>query len=69
MTVKELIEQLAVQDQDRLVVMAKDAEGNEHSPLSGWWVGEYKADTTWSGTAGDADEITDGVPALVLATN
>lgn len=80
MTVRELIELLKNEDPDRLVIMAKDSEGNSYSPLADMWSGAYVADTTWSGEVG-LDELTeelraqgydeedvseDGVPALIL---
>lgn len=52
MTVKELIEQLQKEDQDRVVIMAKDSEGNGYSPLSSFWTGAYKAEASWSGYVG-----------------
>lgn len=48
-TVGELIDYLATQPRDRLVVMAKDAEGNYHSPLAEAAEAMYAADSTWSG--------------------
>lgn len=80
MTVRELIALLSVEDPERLVVMAKDAEGNYYSPLHGTWAGAYKARSTWSGEVGfeylteaeiiqgygEGDVVTDGVPALIL---
>jgi len=38
-TVKELKEFLATIDDDRIVVLAEDAEGNGYSPLKGCWEG------------------------------
>lgn len=80
MTVADLIKALASEDPARLVVMAKDGEGNDYSPLSGTSRKSYRADTTWSGETGleelttedirqgydEEDVISDGVPALVL---
>ena len=81
MTIRELRRQLAtIPNQDRLVILSKDAEGNGYSPLAGCEVGAYAAETTWSGQAGlealtdasraqgyrDHDVVTDGVPALIL---
>lgn len=80
MKVKELIESLQACDQDAIVVMAKDAEGNGYSPLSGFWRGMYLAETTWSGDVGaesltdedraagytDEDVMTDGERAVIL---
>ncbi len=73
MTVKELRDMLAKEDDDRIVVMSRDAEGNSYSPLSEFGTCAYCAETTWSGyiddeTIGDGDDDTigDGVPALVM---
>ena len=79
MTVKELIEQLKKEDPDRLVIMAKDPEGNGYSPLSDFWSGAYRAETTWFGEVGlesltdeyrkqgfSEEDVIDGVPALIL---
>jgi hypothetical protein len=49
MNVQQLKEILADVPDDYLVVMSSDTEGNNYSPLSGWAIGEYVADTTWSG--------------------
>ncbi len=79
MTTDELIA-LLQKHPGRLVVLAKDSEGNGFSPLADHWACAYRASTTWYGDAGfetltkkdrdqgydDDDLITDGVPALVL---
>jgi hypothetical protein len=53
MTVQELIDQLLlIENKDREVIMAKDSEGNNHSPLYSSWLGAYKAETTWYGEVG-----------------
>lgn len=52
MTLAELRAQLAKLDHlpdDTIVVLAKDAEGNGHSPLDSAEEGMYWAETTWSG--------------------
>ena len=49
MTVKELIETLKDLPQDLQVVMSKDGEGNNYSPLDSHSVGRYMPDSTWSG--------------------
>lgn len=49
MTVKELIEKLNTLPPDQLVIVSKDGEGNEHSPLSEISTGFYAPDSTWSG--------------------
>lgn len=81
MSVKELIEMLNGFEQEAEVIMQKDGEGNEHSPLAGLWFGRYRADSTWSsevGLAGLDDELRergyteedvmeDGVAAVILS--
>lgn len=53
LTVKKLIKQLqAIEDQDRVVVMSKDGEGNGYSPLADFYEAAYLADSTWSGEVG-----------------
>lgn len=81
MKVKELIEKLKEHDQDRVVVMSKDGEGNEYSPLANMGTASYVAESTWSGyiglEPGDLDDeaiaqgyteedVKNGEPALVL---
>jgi hypothetical protein len=48
-TVGDLLDYLATQPRDRLVVLEKDAEGNGYSPLADAREALYVADTTWSG--------------------
>jgi hypothetical protein len=58
------------------VVMSKDGEGNQFSPLAAYGVGKYAADNTWSGEfyskreEGDEEEYfespEDAVSAVVL---
>ncbi len=48
-TVGELADFLATQPRDRVIVMAKDAEGNDYSPLAAADEGMYLAHSTWSG--------------------
>lgn len=82
MKVKDLIKLLESQDQDRIVIVAKDSEGNDYSPLSCVETTAYLAETTYSGQVGlelkdltpemikegfsEEDVLSDGVPALVL---
>lgn len=53
MKIKDLIEQLAqIENQDALVVLSKDGEGNDYSPLDEvdydkCW--KYMPNSTWSG--------------------
>jgi len=82
MTVRELVGLLQGEpNQDREVVLSKDAEGNSYSPLYGTWVGRYSEQTSGQGDAGmeclddelraegynDEDVMADGVPALILS--
>jgi hypothetical protein len=45
-TVGDLMDFLCAQPRDRKVILRKDSEGNEHSPLAEAWEGMYAA---WSG--------------------
>lgn len=49
MTVRELIKMLEILDQDSLVIISADAEGNDYSPMDDYSTGLYWANTTWSG--------------------
>lgn len=57
-TVSELIAKLSTLNPDLYVVMSKDAEGNDFSPLQSFEVGTYIPSTTWAGdfVAPDEDE-------------
>lgn len=74
-TVRELIKELQNEDQDRLVVLAKDAEGNGYSPVYGFWVGNYADGEAGLGELTEEDQadglteedIVEGVPALILS--
>lgn len=80
MTVGELIKALATENPDRVVIMARDAEGNGYSPLDEWYsTGAYEATCAWAGKVGlealtaaaanagfTEDDVIDGVPALIL---
>jgi hypothetical protein len=56
MTVAELIKELEGMPQESIVVMSKDAEGNEYSPLSSIDPDSvYVADSTWSGDVYSTD--------------
>lgn len=60
MTVKELIEQLQKMPQDSIVIIQKDGEGNDYSPLDGAYdENVYIADSTWSGMVYNNDEQPD----------
>lgn len=81
MTVGQLIESLQGVDPNRIVIISRDSEGNEYSPLSGWSTGAYKPETSWSGRYGLEeltqddidygygvdDVISDGQPCVVLS--
>lgn len=81
MKVKELIEMLQSENQEAIVVMSSDGEGNSFSPVADFGdVDMYKADSTWSGEVGyskltpkmkkegysEEDLLTDGEPAVVI---
>lgn len=52
MTVKQLKNKLENLNDNDIVVMSKDAEGNGFSPLADLSEGSYEADSTWSGEVG-----------------
>lgn len=80
MKVKELKELLGKIDDNCVVIMSKDAEGNNFSPLAELEDSHcYLADSTWSGEIGlkiltpelmkegfSEEDVIDGEPALVL---
>lgn len=68
MTVKQLIEKLKKENQDALVVVAKDGEGNSFSPLHQAEPATYKAERNWYGyiAEGDPSEKDGTVAAVVL---
>jgi hypothetical protein len=51
MKVKELKELLNDYNDEDIVILQKDSEGNSYSPLDDAWEGKYKAETTWYGEA------------------
>lgn len=71
-TVGQLMAVLAECPLDAIVVLAKDAEGNDYSPLpdtQGWSVGSYAPDSTWSGEFYDGityDDPARGARAVCL---
>ncbi len=79
-TVKRLIKLLQAEDEDRIVIMSSDSEGNSYSPLASLGTAAYRADTTWSGEVGmekltsadkkagytEEDVLEGGKPALIL---
>ncbi len=69
MTVKELMEILSGCNQNAIVVMSKDSEGNRFSPLSGWGQGGYIRENDRYGeivNEGDIEEGDGSVDAIVL---
>ncbi|MDR3504363.1 MAG: hypothetical protein P4L79_17485 [Legionella sp.] len=81
MKVKELIELLKKENQEAIVIMSSDEEGNSFSPFYGFSSqNSYLANSTYSGDVGyneltkelkedgytEEDIISDGEPALVL---
>jgi len=81
MKVKELIRLLKQEDQEKLVIMSSDGEGNSFSPLADFGDTDYYlAYSTWSGEIGyskltekqkaegygDGDILAKGVLALVI---
>lgn len=68
MKVKELRELLEELDDDMIVVMSSDGEGNNYSPLYDGGECTYVAETTYSGEVYDEndEEAKEGVDALVL---
>jgi hypothetical protein len=55
--VGELIQKLQELDQDALVVLSSDGEGNQYSPLADVEAGKYAAENTWRGEFySEADE-------------
>lgn len=65
MTVAELIEALKEYDPSLSVIMSKDAEGNNFSPVYEAEQAFYLAETTWYGECHE-DADNGGVPALFL---
>ena len=61
---RELLRDL---DDDMLVVLSRDEEGNGFSPLSDYGLSIYEATTTWHGEVVEPEDYDgNGVPALVL---
>jgi hypothetical protein len=55
--VSELKEILNSLPDDTQIVMSSDSEGNSYSPLSGYCVGQYVPENTWSGTFYDETDF------------
>ena len=66
--VRDLIAYLQTLNQDALVVMSKDAEGNGYAPLRTVDEDRYVADTSYSGFIlhGDSDTANESVACVVL---
>ncbi len=68
LTVKQLKEVLAEYDDNLIVIMSKDAEGNHYSPIAAEAPagdGLYEPDTTWSGDFCSGEDM-EGQPANAL---
>lgn len=52
MTVRELMDVLKGYPENHQVVLSKDAEGNDFSPLDEVSHEDYQADSSWSGELG-----------------
>lgn len=55
-TVKQLRELLEQFDDDLIVVMSTDGEGNSFSPLAGTLEGHYISENTWDGDFVDLED-------------
>jgi len=79
MKVKKLIEILSKVDQNRIVVVSRDAEGNSFSPFCDYSLGAYVKDSAWSGEVGleslteenriagyTEEDVKKGKPCIVL---
>lgn len=60
LTVRKLIEDLQKLNPDQLVVLAKDGEGNDYSPLDSYSTGHYEAHSTWSGDVYGEEDVANG---------
>jgi hypothetical protein len=63
MKVKELIKLLTNFNQEDIVIMSSDSEGNNYSPLASIYTGSYRAKNSYSGEVG----ILELTPALIKA--
>ncbi|MBF84856.1 MAG: hypothetical protein CL489_10385 [Acidobacteria bacterium] len=66
MKVWELKEMLEEMDDDREVIIAKDREGNMHSPLDEVWPGTYYPIKKWYGNFEVFKKDEEGQLAIVL---
>ena len=65
LTVGDLREQIADLPDSLIIVLAKDAEGNDYSPLGCMGTNRYRPHNSWSGNVSKHPHK-DSVPALVL---
>ena len=79
LSVADLIKKLKKVDQNRVVILQKDSEGNGYSPLHDFWTGAYDETADWDNCVGlekltdedrkdgyEESDIVDGVPAIIL---
>ena len=79
MKVKDLVAKLLKEDQEAILIVQKDSEGNGYSPLAGIDTGMYQQEDTWYGEFGygaltdeliaqgyTEEDIIDGEAAVVL---
>lgn len=64
MTVKEFIEILNKFNEDRIVILSKDSEGNGFSPLEEASAGSYRPETSWVGEV-ESEPIADTPPEYI----
>ncbi len=58
MKVKELIEILILADPEALVVLSKDGEGNDYSPVCDWDDSfRYEAESSYNGTLLEKEDV------------
>lgn len=63
-TASELVDWLQAQPQGRRIVLSKEAEGQDYSPLAVVWHGMYKAQTPYSGDVYPTDGEIDAEGSL-----
>lgn len=56
MTIKELLLAIKGLPEDMQIILAKDAEGNDYTPLADIAIGVYETTTTWNGEFLYSDE-------------
>ena len=60
MNVKELKKQLDGVEDDRVVILSKDGEGNSFSPLDTLSFANYMSESQWHGDIEDVEDIESG---------